>query len=50
MKNSEKAMWMKRISMMLIDICIVILASVGALVVRFEFNLAEVPGYYLEKI
>ena len=50
MKNSEKTMWMRRISLMLIDIGIVILASVGALLVRFEFNMAEVPDYYLELI
>ena len=50
MKNSEKAMWMRRISLMLMDICIVILASIGALLVRFEFNMAEVPDYYMEVI
>ena len=50
MKNSEKTMWMKRICMMLLDIGIVILASVGALVVRFDFSLSAVPDYYLEII
>ena len=50
MKNSEKTMWMKRICMMLLDISIVILASVGALVVRFDFSLSAVPDYYLEII
>lgn len=50
MKNSEKTMWMKRICMMLIDIGIVVLASMGALLVRFEFNLAEVPDYYMQTI
>lgn len=47
MKNSEKTMWMKRICMMLIDVCIVIIASIGALVVRFDFSYASVPDYYL---
>ena len=32
---------------MLMDICIVILASVGGLVIRFEFNLLAVPKYYI---
>jgi len=50
MKNSEKTMWMRRISLMLIDICIVILASVGALIVRFEFSMSAVPKYYMEII
>ena len=48
MKNSEKTMWMRRICLMLIDICIVIFASIGALLVRFDFNLAAVPEYYME--
>jgi len=50
MKNSEKAMWMRRISLMLMDICVVIIASIGALVVRFEFSVSAVPEYYMEVI
>jgi len=50
MKNSEKTMWMRRICFMLMDICIVILASIGALMVRFECSLSAVPKYYLEVI
>lgn len=50
MKNSEKTMWMRRISLMLMDICIVIAASIGALVVRFEFSISAVPEYYMEVI
>lgn len=47
MKNLDKTLWIKRIFMMLMDICIVILASVGGLVIRFEFNLLAVPKYYI---
>ena len=50
MKNSEKTMWMRRISLVLIDIGIIILASVSALLVRFEFSMDEVPKYFLEII
>ncbi|MBQ8279996.1 MAG: polysaccharide biosynthesis protein [Roseburia sp.] len=50
MKNSEKTMWMRRICLVLIDIGIVILASIGALLVRFEFGMDAVPKYYLEII
>ncbi len=50
MKNSDKTMWMRRISLMLIDICVVIAASIGALVVRFEFSVSAVPEYYMEVI
>jgi len=50
MKNSEKTMWMRRISLMLMDICVVIIASIGALVVRFEFSVSAVPEYYMEVI
>lgn len=50
MKNSEKTMWMRRISLVLTDIAIIILASVGALLVRFEFNTNAVPKYFLEII
>ena len=50
MKNSEKTMWMRRVCYVLIDIGIVILASVGALLVRFEFSMDAVPKYYLEII
>ena len=44
MNNSERTMWMRRISLMLTDVCIVILASIGALLIRFEFG--EIPAYY----
>ena len=50
MKNSEKTMWMRRISLVLIDIGIIILASVSALLIRFEFSMNEVPKYFLEII
>lgn len=50
MKNSEKTMWMRRITLMLTDICIVILASVGALLVRFEFGKEWIPDYYIDVI
>lgn len=50
MKNSEKTMWMRRISWMLTDICIVILASMGALLVRFEFGKEPIPDYYINVI
>ncbi len=50
MKNSEKTMWMRKICYVLIDIGIIILASVGALLVRFEFSMDAVPKYYLEII
>ena len=50
MKNSEKVLWIRRICMMLIDVCIVILASVGGLMVRFESSLENVPEYYMEAI
>ncbi len=50
MKNSEKTMWMRRICLILIDIAIVIMASIGGLLVRFEFNLQAVPDYYMEII
>jgi len=50
MKNSEKTMWMRRISLVLIDIGIIILASVCALLVRFEFSMDAVPKYFLEII
>ena len=47
MKNSEKAMWMRRITLMLMDIFIVIIASMGALLVRFDFSIALVPEEYM---
>lgn len=50
MKNSEKVLWIRRICMMLIDVCIVILASIGGLMVRFESSLENVPEYYMEAI
>ena len=48
MKNSEKAMWMKRIALVLMDIFIVTVASFGALLVRFDFNLSLVPEDYMD--
>jgi FlaA1/EpsC-like NDP-sugar epimerase len=48
MKNTEKTLWLKRICFMLLDLCIVILASIGALVVRFEFSLEAVPDYFVQ--
>ncbi len=48
MKNFEKTLWIKRICMMLVDVGIVILASFGALIVRFEFSLQAVPKYYIQ--
>lgn len=39
MKNLDKTLWIKRIFMVLMDICIVILTSITALIVRFEFSL-----------
>jgi len=50
MKNSEKMMWMRRLTLMLTDICIVIVASIGALLVRFDFSINEVPDYYMEVV
>lgn len=50
MKNVDKLIWIKRLFMMLMDVCIVILASVGALIARFDFSLAQVPKYYIEVI
>ncbi len=47
MKSSEKNMWMRRITLMLTDICVVILASAGALLVRFEFGKEPIPDYYI---
>ena len=38
MKNLDKTLWIKRIFMVLMDICIVILTSITALIVRFEFK------------
>ena len=50
MKNSEKTMWMRRLTLMLIDVCIVIMASIGALLVRFDFSINAVPDYYMEVV
>ena len=50
MKGSEKNMWMRRITLMLTDICVVILASVGALLVRFEFGKEPIPDFYINVI
>ena len=50
MKNSEKAMWMRRITFMLMDICIVAAASLGALLLRFDFSLELVPEEYMTVI
>lgn len=50
MKNSEKAMWMRRITLMLMDICIVTLASIGALLVRFDFSFEMIPEGYMNVI
>ena len=36
MKNLDKTLWIKRIFMVLMDICIVILTSITALIVRFD--------------
>ena len=47
MKNLDKTLWIKRIFMVLMDICIVILTSITALIVRFEFSLSAVPKYYI---
>ena len=47
MKNSEKMMWMRRITLMLMDVFIVTAASFGALLVRFDFSLALVPEGYM---
>ena len=47
MKNLDKTLWIKRIFMVLMDICIVILTSIAALIVRFEFSLSAVPKYYI---
>ena len=47
MKNSEKAMWMRRLTLMLMDIFIVTIASIGALLLRFDFSLALVPEEYM---
>ena len=50
MKNSEKAMWMRRLTLMLMDIFIVTVASIGALLVRFDFSIALVPEEYMNVI
>ena len=50
MKNVDKLIWIKRLFMILMDACIVILASVGALIARFDFSLAQVPKFYIEVI
>ncbi len=50
MKSSEKHMWMRRITLMLTDICIVTLASLIALLVRFEFGKEPIPDYYMNVI
>lgn len=47
MKNSEKLLWMRRICMMMVDVGIVILASILALAVRFECSISSIPKYYL---
>ena len=46
-ENLDKTLWIKRIFMVLMDICIVILTSITALIVRFEFSLSAVPKYYI---
>lgn len=50
MKKMDKWTWTKRIVLMIIDIAIVIMASFGALIVRFEFRLSTVPKYFIEVV
>ena len=50
MKNMDKTQWIKRISMVLMDVGIVILAAMLALIIRFDFNLQSVPKYYIEVV
>jgi FlaA1/EpsC-like NDP-sugar epimerase len=50
MKRMDTWTLTKRILLMIIDIAIVVMASFGALIVRFEFSLSAVPKYYIEVI
>lgn len=50
MKSFDKWAMTKRILLMIIDVAIVIMASFGALLVRFEFSITQVPKYYIEVI
>ena len=47
MKNLDKTMWIKRLFMVLMDVCIVTAVSFLALIVRFEFSITAVPDYYV---
>lgn len=47
MKSSEKAMWMRRVVFMLMDIFIVTVASFMALLLRFDFSMALIPEGYM---
>lgn len=48
--NVDRKLWIRRAFLMCYDICAVFLASMLALLARFDFHIGEVPEYFLENV
>ncbi|MBO5372846.1 MAG: polysaccharide biosynthesis protein [Lachnospiraceae bacterium] len=44
----DKKLWIRRVYLMCYDVCAVVLASMLALLARFDFSMSAIPEYFLE--